>query len=47
MHIQSTPTSSSDLLVKTKADKMRFETKAADGSKSYSLFESDDQQFTM
>jgi len=47
MHIQSTPTSSSDLLVKTKADKMRFETKAADGSKSYSLFDPTTNRFTM
>lgn len=46
MHIQSA-SSSSDMLVKTKKDKMRFETKAADGSKSYSIFDPATSKLTM
>lgn len=46
MHIQSA-TSSSDMVVKTKSDKMRFETKAADGSKSYSLYDPATNKLTM
>ena len=46
MHIQS-PTSSSDLVVKTKSDKMRFETKAADGSTNYSVFDPATNKLTM
>jgi len=46
MHIQ-TGSSSSDLVVKTKSDKMRFETKAADGSLNYSVFDPATNKLTM